>query len=88
MIVGQNEKNETHSTDGLLKEETSSSSSSSSSSVGICRWNEEEQRLEISERGGNKVDGRTKEGGTSRISHDFLLSWLRVKNHRLESVGS
>lgn len=58
MIVGRNEKNETHSTDGLLKEETSSSSSSSSSSVGICRWNEEEQRLEISERGGNKVDGR------------------------------
>lgn len=33
-------------------------------------------------------DGRTKEGGTSRISHDFLLSWLRVKNHRLESVDS
>lgn len=59
MIVGRNEKNETHSTDGLLKEETSSSSSSSG--VGICRWNEEEQRLEISERGGNKVDG-TKEG--------------------------
>lgn len=59
MIVGRNEKNETHSTDSLLKEETSSSSSSSG--VGICRWNEEEQRLEISERGGNKVDG-TNEG--------------------------
>lgn len=28
------------------------------------------------------------EGGTWRISHDFLLSWLRVKNHRLESVDS
>lgn len=31
--------------------------------VGICRWNEEEQRLnEISERGGNKVDGRNERG--------------------------
>lgn len=86
MIVGRNEKNETHSTDGLLKEETSSSSSSSSSSVGICRWNEEEQRLEISERGGNKVDGRTKEGEKKRVEKSLgkKKSGIQARTHGID----
>lgn len=87
MIVGRNEKNETHSTDGLLKEETSSSSSSSSSSIGICRWNEEEQRLEISERGGNKVDGRTKmEGEKKRVEKSLgkKKSGIQARTHGID----